>query len=92
MTGTDATMVRQLLLNNVRMLMMIDIPDLEAHVSEHQSSLDRAEGIGCFIDPSGWLAAKKNGSFENVRVQLEIAKHFLAIRKLVEKLEERRDD
>lgn len=68
-------------------LAVIPLKDLEEHFEKCSKNLDMASSFGHFVDPTAWMKASTDGSFDDAEQQLEIVKHLLAARKAIEKRE-----
>lgn len=74
----------------VPLLAMIPIRGLREHVNTCRRQIDRADSIGCLIDPTAYQNALYDGTLEDARIQLEIAEAILEARQLIQKRETQR--
>lgn len=70
-----------------RTLAMIPTADIEAWVNHCGNQLSNFESFGCFVDPTAYTNAKKDGTVSDAANQLEISKGLLAVRKAIDKRE-----
>lgn len=80
-------MIEMLLRSAAQTLAMLKTDELEKHVETCARSVGHAEDFGCFFDPTAWIDSRDNGSMQDAKNQLEIAKHLLAARKAIDKRE-----
>lgn len=77
-------MIEMLLRSCCTSLGLIETKELDLHVRKCEESAERAEGFGCIIDPTAWIAASSDGTFQDAKNQLEIARHLLAARRAMD--------
>jgi hypothetical protein len=72
--------IQTLLQSVCETLMLIPTEDLSKHIAAFDIALNRADSIGLMLDPTGWIKARRDGSFDEARCQREIAMHLLNAR------------
>lgn len=74
--------------NIARQLALIPTVELEKHCDECANSIFQAEAFGCFSEPTAFIKANNDGSMQDAKNQLEIAKCLLGARRAIDKREE----
>lgn len=69
--------VTMMLQASMRTLAVIPLQELRDHVKSCENSIEYADSMGVMRDPSGWMAARKDGSMEDAKHQLKVAKRRL---------------
>ena len=82
----DKEEIQSVLRGFVGMLSLIEVADLEKYVSDVSRNNSVYDAVGPLVDPTEYRQTLTSGRRDQVRVQLEIAKHCLEIRKLFEQL------
>lgn len=82
----DTEELQTVLREFVGMLSLISIDDLEKHVNDVARNNNMYDTVGPIFDPTAYRNTLASGRRDHARVQLEIAKHCLEIRKLFDQL------
>lgn len=83
----DKDLIQNFLNTSARVLHAIEVADLEAYIAEASRNNDLYDSIGPIVDPTRYRNDLHSGRRDQLRVELEIARKQLEIRKLLDQLQ-----
>jgi len=83
----DKELIQSILNTSARVLHAIEIADLEAYIEGVSLNNSTYDALGPMLDPTDYRKNLHSGRIDNLKVELQIARKMLEVRKLLDQIE-----
>jgi hypothetical protein len=83
----DKELIQSILNTSARVLHAVEIADLEQYIEAVSLNNSTYDALGPMLDPTDYRKNLQSGRLDNLRVELQIARKLLEVRKLLDEIE-----